>query len=72
MYIIYLYSEALLNRPTMDPTINGPFREVVGLYVYHNTPVTPNSFLLRSSEWAHTVCKLTERSVNLLNIVQTY
>ena len=28
---IYIYSKTSLNRPTMEPTLNGPFREVVGL-----------------------------------------
>ena len=27
----YTYSKISLNRPTTGPTINGPFREVVGL-----------------------------------------
>ena len=37
-----------------------------------NTPVTPNPFLLLYSEWVQTACKFTERSTNLLNVVQTY
>ena len=28
---IYIYSKASLNQPTMGPTLNGTFREVVGL-----------------------------------------
>ena len=32
-----------------------------------NTPVTPNAFLLRSSERAQTVCELPEHSTNNLN-----
>ena len=28
---IYTYSETSSNRPTMEPTLNGPFREVVGV-----------------------------------------
>ena len=35
------------------------------------TPVTPNSFLLCSSERAQTVSELPEHSTNYLNAVQT-
>ena len=35
------------------------------------TPVTPNSFLLRSLEQAQTVRELAEHIMNFLNVVQT-
>ena len=44
---------------------------LLNAYVFY-TPVTPNTFLLRSSERARAVCKLTEHSTNVLNVVQTY
>ena len=39
------------------------------MYVISYTPVKTNALLLRSSEWAETVCEVPECNTNFLNVV---
>ena len=35
LYIYIVYSQTFLNRPTVGPTLNGPFREIIGIGNYN-------------------------------------